>query len=31
MVRLPGHSFYKTLKDKLGWGALPAAGTIAAH
>jgi NAD+ kinase len=31
MVRLPGHSFYKILRDKLGWGALPAAGTIAAH
>jgi NAD+ kinase len=26
MVRLPGHSFYRTLRDKLGWGALPAAG-----
>ncbi len=25
MVRLPGHSFYRTLRDKLGWGAdLPA-------
>jgi NAD+ kinase len=23
MVRLPGHSFYQTLRDKLGWGALP--------
>jgi NAD+ kinase len=23
MVRLPGHSFYRTLRDKLGWGALP--------
>jgi NAD+ kinase len=22
MVRLPGHSFYRTLRDKLGWGAL---------
>ncbi len=21
MVRLPGHSFYRTLRDKLGWGA----------
>lgn len=29
MVRLPGHSFYRTLRDKLGWGALPtAAGAI---
>jgi NAD+ kinase len=25
MVRLPGHSFYRTLRDKLGWGALPTA------
>ncbi len=24
MVRLPGHSFYRTLRDKLGWGSLPA-------
>ncbi|APW62093.1 NAD(+)/NADH kinase [Paludisphaera borealis] len=24
MVRLPGHSFYRTLRDKLGWGAYPA-------
>jgi NAD+ kinase len=23
MVRLPGHSFYRTLRDKFGWGALP--------
>jgi NAD+ kinase len=23
MVRLPDHSFYRTLRDKLGWGALP--------
>ncbi|WP_435017398.1 NAD(+)/NADH kinase [Tundrisphaera sp. TA3] len=23
MVRLPGHSFYRTLRDKLGWGDLP--------
>jgi NAD+ kinase len=23
MVRLPGHSFYRTLRGKLGWGALP--------
>jgi NAD+ kinase len=23
MVRLPGHSFYQTLRDKLAWGALP--------
>ena len=23
MVRLPGHSFYRTLRDKLGWGASP--------
>ena len=23
MVRLPDHSFYGTLRDKLGWGALP--------
>jgi NAD+ kinase len=28
MVRLPGHSFYRTLRDKLGWGALPTAATI---
>jgi len=26
MVRLPGHSFYRTLRDKLGWGALPLRG-----
>jgi NAD+ kinase len=26
MVRLPGHSFYRTLRDKLGWGALPSVG-----
>ncbi|MFI5457827.1 MAG: NAD(+)/NADH kinase [Isosphaerales bacterium] len=26
MIRLPGHSFYRTLRDKLGWGAMPAAG-----
>jgi NAD+ kinase len=26
MVRLPGHSFYRTLRDKLGWGAMPPAG-----
>jgi NAD+ kinase len=26
MVRLPGHSFYRTLRDKLGWGALPQPG-----
>ena len=26
MVRLPGHSFYSTLRDKLGWGALPRPG-----
>ena len=26
MVRLAGHSFYRTLRDKLGWGALPTAG-----
>jgi NAD+ kinase len=25
MVRLPGHSFYRTLRDKLGWGAMPTA------
>lgn len=24
MIRLPGHSFYETLRDKLGWGAYPA-------
>lgn len=24
MVRLPGHSFYEILRDKLGWGAYPA-------
>jgi NAD+ kinase len=23
MIRLPGHSFYRTLRDKLGWGVLP--------
>ena len=23
MIRLPGHSFYRTLRDKLGWGAAP--------
>jgi NAD+ kinase len=23
MVRLPRHSFYRTLRDKLGWGAIP--------
>ena len=23
MVRLPGHSFYRTLRDKLGWGSFP--------
>jgi len=23
MVRLPGHSYYRTLRDKLGWGAAP--------
>jgi NAD+ kinase len=23
MVRLPGHSFYRTLRDKLAWGAMP--------
>jgi NAD+ kinase len=23
MIRLPGHSFYRTLRDKLGWGAVP--------
>jgi NAD+ kinase len=27
MVRLPGQSFYKTLRDKLGWGAMPATGS----
>jgi len=26
MIRLPGHSFYRTLRDKLGWGAMPTAG-----
>lgn len=25
MVRLAGHSFYRTLRDKLGWGATPPA------
>ncbi|WP_165233226.1 NAD(+)/NADH kinase [Aquisphaera insulae] len=24
MIRLPGYSFYRTLRDKLGWGAFPA-------
>jgi hypothetical protein len=23
MIRLPGHCFYRTLRDKLGWGVLP--------
>ncbi len=23
MVRLPGHSFYRTVRDKLGWGLTP--------
>ncbi|HEV3165850.1 MAG TPA: NAD(+)/NADH kinase [Isosphaeraceae bacterium] len=23
MVRLPGHNFYRTLRDKLGWGTAP--------
>ncbi len=23
MIRLPGYSFYRTLRDKLGWGAYP--------
>jgi NAD+ kinase len=23
MIRVPGHSFYRTLRDKLGWGAFP--------
>lgn len=23
MVRLPGHSFYRTLREKLGWGSIP--------
>ena len=23
MVRLPGHSFYRTLRNKLGWGSFP--------
>ncbi|MEO6812050.1 MAG: NAD(+)/NADH kinase [Isosphaeraceae bacterium] len=26
MVRLPGHSFYRTLRDKLGWGVTPDSG-----
>ncbi len=26
MIRLAGHSFYRTLRDKLGWGSLPTAG-----
>jgi NAD+ kinase len=26
MVRLPGHSFYRTLRDKLGWGVGPGEG-----
>jgi NAD+ kinase len=26
MVRLPGHSFYRTLRDKLGWGTSPLTG-----
>jgi NAD+ kinase len=28
MVRLPGHSFYRTLRDKLAWGALPHVGPV---
>jgi NAD+ kinase len=28
MIRLPGHSFYRILRDKFGWGALPNAGMI---
>ncbi|WP_148597225.1 NAD(+)/NADH kinase [Aquisphaera giovannonii] len=24
MIRLPGYSYYRTLRDKLGWGAFPA-------
>jgi NAD+ kinase len=31
MVRLPGHSFYRTLRDKLGWGALPRADAGTSH
>ena len=27
MVRLPDHSFYGTLRDKLGWGTMPAGDT----
>jgi NAD+ kinase len=30
MVRLPGHSFYRTLRDKLSWGALPPVGPTGA-
>jgi NAD+ kinase len=26
MIRLPGHSFYRTLRDKLGWGSIPLPG-----
>ena len=26
MIRLPGHSFYRTLRDKLGWGIIPVGG-----
>jgi NAD+ kinase len=26
MVRLPGHNFYRTLRDKLGWGTSPLTG-----
>ncbi len=31
MIRLPGHSFYHTLRDKLGWGASPPAPAAAAR
>jgi NAD+ kinase len=29
MVRLPGTSFYRTLRDKLGWGSTPPTGDVA--
>ncbi|MBX6311982.1 MAG: NAD(+)/NADH kinase [Isosphaeraceae bacterium] len=29
MLRLPGHSFYHTLRDKLGWGATPPGEIVA--
>lgn len=31
MIRLPGHSFYRTLRDKLGWGTDPALDRRSGH